>query len=650
MGLFSKTPRKQAPVPSQPMEDRYISARERNRNKDLKLSQPIGREQVREAAATLEKYKSGKATLEARVVENEQWYKLRHWDQIRKKSPSEVEPKSGWLFNCIENKHGDAMDNYPAPNVLPREQTDRAEAKLLTAILPVVLDQNNFEKTYASAWYDKLKGGTAIYGVFWDNGKLNGLGDISVVPIDILSIFWEPGITDIQKSRNVFTVELRDNDLLEEQYPELKGKLSSKSVGLSEYRYDDSVDTSEKSAVVDWYYKKNQNGRTVLHYCKFVNDTVLYATENETEAPMTTDIDPLTGQTVVVPIGEAMAERGWYDHGKYPFILDPLFPVKGSPAGFGYIDVGKSTQEYIDRGNQAILQNVLASAKPRYFIRNDGSVNEKEFADTSKPFIHTDGGLGQDSILPVQVARLPSEIVSVLDRKVEELKETTGNRDASTGGSSAATSAAAIATMQEAGSKLSRDHIRASYAVFRELCEQVIELMRQFYSLPRSFRIVGEQGAEEYVQYSNQNLVGQDGGHRIPLFDIEITAEKKSVYSRMSQNDFALQLFGAGFFNPQLADQVLACLDVMDFDRKQFVEQKVAQNGTMYQQMMAMQQQIVQMAAIIDSFKGTNMAQGAAQMPSGQPMPTNVPKRESNQEPPTTRKARQRAAESSSPQ
>lgn len=660
MGIFSRFTKAQqgahqsAPRPTD--EEVYLSALERQekKTKDSQVKKeklPIGREQVLEAYHTMQQYKSGKASLEQRVVENEQWYKMRHWESIRKKQKTANEPKSGWLFNCIENKHGDAMDNFPAPNFLPREATDKAEAKMLTSVVPVILDQNNFEKTYATAWYDKLKGGTSVYGVFWDNSKLNGLGDISIVPIDILSIFWEPGITDIQKSRNIFTVELVDNDILEETYPELSGKLSSKNVDVTEYIYDDSVDTSKKSAVIDWYYKKHIDGKTVLHYCKFVGDTVLFATENETAAPTTTEYDQVTGKTITVPISRPLSESGWYDHGKYPFVFDTLFPVKGTPAGFGYIDIGKSAQEYIDRGNQAIMQNMLASARPRFFIRNDGSVNEEEYADITKDFIHTDGGLGQDSILPVQTAGLPSIYVEVINRKIEEMKETTGNRDASTGGSSGATAASAIAAMQEAGSKLSRDHIRASYRVFREVCEQVVELIRQFYSLPRSFRIVGEQGAEEFVQYSNQNMVSQDGGVRVPLFDIEIVAEKKSVYSRMSQNEMALQFFGAGFFNPQISDQALACLDMMDFDRKDFVMQKIAQNGTMFQQMMQMQQQIMQLTSIIDHMQGTNLSQGAAQGGIGtQPMPSNVPEKKIDDEPAVTRKARQRTAEATNPQ
>ena len=537
----------------------------------------IGEKEIAKARETLQKYKAGKSNLEQKVIDSEQWYKLRSWECMRKKSGDSgaVEPASGWLFNAIANKHASAMDNFPCPNILPREEADQGEARALSAILPVILEQNDFEDVYDREVDDKLKNGTGIFGVFWDGKKLGGLGDISVEAVDVLNLFWEPGVTDIQDSRNLFHVALRDSDLLEQEYPELKGKVGASSIDLSTYQYDDSVDTKDKSAVVDWYYKKVQNGKTVLHYCKFVNDQVLFATENEAE----------------------YRDRGWYDHGLYPYVFDPLFRMKGTPCGFGFVDVAKSAQEYIDRGNQAILQNMLANARPRHFIRNDGSVNEAEYADMSKDFVHVDGNLGQDSVVPIQGKSLSSIYVQVVRDKVDELKETTGNRDISTGGTaSGVTAASAIAAMQEAGSKLDRDSSKASYRAFRKVCSLAIELIRQFYDVPRSFRIVGENGGAEYIHYSNQGIAPQDQGvelgvdlgYRLPVFDIQISAERQSPYSKMSQNELALQFYSAGFFNPQSANQALMCLDMMDFDRKDFIMQKIAQNGMAYQQQMAM--------------------------------------------------------------
>ena len=598
----------------------------------------IGVEQLREAAQTLRKYKQGKANLEQRVIDNEEWYRLRHWECLRQGSKKQqVEPVSAWLLNSIANKHADAMDNFPAPNILPREPGDVKEARQLSAIVPVVLEQAGFEATYSEGWWDKIIGGTAIYGVFWDGSKLGGLGDIAVEPVDILNLFWEPGVTKIQNSANVFHVKLEDNAALEQAYPELSGKLGGNGLDISKYVYDDTVDTTEKSVVVDWYYKKKQNKKTVLHYCKFVGETVLYATENEN--------------------GE-----GWYDHGKYPFVFDPMFRVKGTPCGFGYIDIGKGAQEYIDRGDQAVMQNMLSNAKPRYFVRSDGSVNEQEYADMTKDFVHTDGNLGQDSILPVVGKVLNSIYLNVLDRKVDELKETTGNRDVSTGGStSGVTAASAIAAMQEAGSKLSRDGNKAAYRAFREVVELVVELIRQFYDLPRQFRILGENGREDFVSYTNAGIkpvyqgmeMGVDMGYRLPVFDIEITAEKASPYSKLSQNELALQFFGAGFFNPQMTDQALACLEMMDFDGKEQIMQRISANGTLYQRLMMAQQQAVAMAQLVDMKLGTNYAMqllGGAQG-AQQPMPGSVPDTGGNSggESSVTANARKEAADRAAP-
>ena len=601
------------------------------------VAQPIGQEQLRQANLTLQKYKEGKANLEQRVIDNEEWYRLRHWECMRGKKKQQVEPVSAWLLNAIANKHADAMDNYPAPNILPREKADVEEARRLSDIVPVVLEQTGYEGTYSEAWWDKLIGGTAICGVFWDSGKLNGLGDIAVEPVDVLNLFWEPGITDIQDSANVFHLSLADNKALESSYPQLSGNLGGSTLDISKYVYDDTVDTSGKSVVVDWYYKKQVGQTTVLHFCKYVNDTVLYATEND----------------------ETMAKRGWYDHGKYPFVFDPLFRIKGTPCGFGYIDIGKGAQEYIDRGDQAVMQNMLSNAKPRYFIRSDGSVNEAEYGDMTKDFVHTDGNLGQDSILPIAGKGLSSIYLNVLDRKVEELKETTGNRDVSTGGSaSGVTAASAIAAMQEAGSKLSRDSNKAAYRAFREIVLLVVELIRQFYDLPRQFRIIGANGEQSFISYTNAGLLpqaqgndfGVDMGYRVPLFDIEIAAEKASPYSKLSQNELALQFFGAGFFNPQLTDQALACLEMMDFDGKDRMMQRIAQNGTLYQQLMQTRQQAVAMAQAVDMQMGTNYAGQILSGAQGQAQPGRVQKPETTGgESSVTRNAREEAASRAEP-
>ncbi len=592
----------------------------------------IGKKELQKANSILRKYKAGKQKLESRIIENEQWWKLRHWeyidheDQEARENP--IKPRSAWLFNTIMSKHADGIEAYPEPNILPREESDKQEAQALTSIIPVILQQNEFEETYNDELWQKLKGGTGVYGVFWDPSKLNGLGDICIKKVDILNLFWEPGVTNIQKSRNFFNVELVDNEVLREMYPQLEGKINGRNHSISQYVYDDNVDTTDKSLVVDWYYKRKRGNKTVLHYCKYVGSTVLYASENDTEHPSIDAIHPVTGLPVKIDTGKpSIAERGWYDHGLYPFVFDPLFPVEGSPCGFGYIDVCKSPQTQIDMLNQAITMNAMMSSIPRYFSRSDGGINEEEFADWTKPIVHVNASsFDENSLRQITTNPISPINVQILNNKIEELKHTSGNQDVANGGApSGITAASAIAALQETAGKSSRDSTKASYRAYRKIIAMVIELIRQFYDAPRKFRITGNAGEESFTTFDNQKMqlqhqgteYGVDMGYRLPVYDIEVSAQKQTAYTKLAQNELALQFYGNGFFNPQLTDQALACLDMMDFARKENVVQRIQQNGTMYQQLQMYQQLALMYAQKFDPERAPILMQ---QIGGGQPI------------------------------
>ena len=587
----------------------------------------IGAEELRKANMILKRYKEGKTRLEQRIIDNEQFWKLRHWEQMEKQgeggNSGDPQPASGWLVNCILSKHADAMDCYPSPTVLPREPDDRQEAQRLSRILPVILKKNQFKRTYSSAWWYKLKSGCAVYGVFWDGTKLGGLGDISVKRMDLLNLFWEPGVTDIQDSAHFFSTELRDNEKLLAEYPQLEGKLGRGSMTLSRYLYDDTVDTSDKSLVVDWYYHTTVEGRKVLQYCKYVGETVLYATENDTVRPTRTQMTGVDeeGRPILqqVPCGPSMAQRGWYDHGKYPFVFDVLFPEEGTPCGYGYVDLCKSPQKQIDLMNQAILKNTLANATPRFFIRSDGAVNENEYADWTRPFVHTNGNLGADSIAPIHAGSLDSVYVAILNNKIAEMKETAGNRDVANGGTaSGVTAGTAIAALQESSGKLSRNMIDDGYEAFADVVTLCIELIRQFYQLPRQFRLLGAMGTEEFISYDCSGLQpkamddGVSVSYRVPEFDLEIGAEQESPYRTAEHNQLALQLFQLGFFREELADQALRCLELMEFKNKDQLVRLIAGGRTQAAEIAALRQQLLQLAQVVDEAKGTRLAPALA--------------------------------------
>ena len=571
------------------------------------LEEVIGTEEVAKAAQLLQRYKSGKAALDTRIVDNELWFRMRHWKNYKNEMmEGKPTPASGWLFNSIANKHADAMDNYPEPNVLPRSADDEKTAKVLSKVLPVVLEQADYEQAYSDTWWRKLKQGTGVKGVFWDPAKRSGLGDITIQSMDILMLYWEPGVMDVQESANLFSLRLEDNDQLKARWPQLDGHTGS-TLEVAKYVHDEHIDTTDKSVVVDWYYKKARpEGEPLLHYCKFCNGVVLYASENDPQ----------------------YADRGFYDHGLYPFVFDPLFMEEDSPAGFGYIDVMKDTQTAIDEMNHAMDENIKLAAKPRFLLSDAAGVNEEELADWSRDIVHVAGTLRDGSLTPLQTAGLQGNCISYRDARVAELKEISGNRDVSQGGTtSGLTAASAIAALQEAGSKLSRDMLKSAYRAFAKECYLIIELMRQFYDEERVYRITGPTGQTEFVPFSGQQLRAKPGGmvggvelgaHE-PVFDITVSAAKKSTFNRLSQNETAKECYQLGFFAPANADAALAALDMMDFEGIEKVRERVQQNGTLYQQLQQAMEQVQKLAGIIDQQNGSNLSAmaGAAAQQAG---------------------------------
>ena len=542
---------------------------------------PVDESRLRTFTSILQKYKAGKVSVERRCVAAENWWKLRNSAEEKKSSDGlgGFQAVSGWLHNVIVSKHADAMDAFPEPNILPREPDDRQEARILSKILPVILEQNGFEKTYSEAMWQKLKTGTGAYKVFWDPEKAGGLGDIAIERVDLLNVFWEPGKSDIQDSRYLFHTRLEDNDRLEEEYPQLKGKLKNSGFTATRFLYDDAVPTDGKSTVIEVYYKKRVGAGQVLHYCRYVGDTLLYASENQT--------------------GEDGYAPGLYDHGRYPFVFDSLFPVEGSPCGYGYIDLCRNSQTQIDLMQTAFLKNTMVGATPRYFQRSDGAVNEEEFLNLANPIVHVNGNLGEDSLRMVEYRPLSGHYLNMRTSIINELRETSGNTETSVGLANAGvTAASAIAALQEASGKGSRDSTRASYRAYGEIIDLCIELIRQFYELPRQFRITGRLGAEEFVSYDNAGLRPQEQGVlggvelglRQPVFDIRVIPQKGSAYTRLTQNELALQFYQLGFFAPQQSDQALACMSMMEFEGRDELMQRLAVNGTMQRQLALYQQ------------------------------------------------------------
>lgn len=570
---------------------------------ELPRTVPVDAKRIAEWNDALKRYKNSRATIEQKIKNNEKFWRMRQWKEGANDG-RQIVPSTAWLFTCIQSKLADVVEQYPRANFRPRQKDDVNEAKRLSSIVPVVVAQNNFEQTYKNVAEYTLKNGIGIYHIWWDGSKHNSLGDVAITEQDVLSIFWEPGITDLQKSAYVFTVEVVDIKVLRHRYPEKASAIKGKVIDVAKFVTDERVDTHEKVVVVDVYYKVNG----VLHYAKIADTICLESTEN----------DPV------------MYPNGLYAHGKYPFVIQNLYHIEQSLYGTGMVDIGADTQLQIDLMNEAIVENTLMGAKPRYFSQTGSNFNEKDLLDWRKSIVAC-SSISETTLRQIESKPLQGNYLDFLNMKTEELKYVTSNHDVNNGvAPSGITAASALASLQESSGKSSRMIIKSFYNSFSEVMEIMLELIREFYNTQRWFRIVPDQaGAEEqFVSYDNtyikgvpQGMVnGMDTGFRVPEFDIEITAEKANPYKKMEMNELALSFFKMGFFNPQMADQAIACLSMMDFDERDNVIEKIKQNQTLLDMLMMYQQMAVGLAQKYGDGQALMMIQQNMAM-MGQTMP-----------------------------
>ena len=523
-------------------------------------SKTIGKIQVRAAMEELLSWQKARVDFIARIDDEENFYRLRVAPRAHRNEGDgeHFAPTSAWLLNTILQKHADVMEHIPTASCLPREPGDEADAKALSAILPVILERNHFEDTYSDNMWFKLKHGVCAFGVFWNNEMENGLGDIDVRRVELRNLYWQPGVRDIQRSRSVYFVESMEVAALRAAYPQFDGK-----GGDSELLGPFDGDGAERVPVVDWYYKKRlPSGRTVLHYCKFAGETVLFASENEEGY-----------------------EGGWYEHGEYPFVLDVLYPIEGECTGFGIIALAKDPQLYIDRMDRNLLEYMDWATRVRFFCKRNTGISEQDFTDLSRRIVEVEGDIDEERLRQIRVDDPDSFWLNLKTAKINELKETTSNRDLLQGTPDGGiTAAAAIAALQEAGNKTIRDMVAASYRAFLRTVHLVLECVRQFYTEARCFRILGENGDYRYLTWSNAGITERVTGRladgtpicRRPIFDIDVRAEKKDPYTRLSHNETLKELYRMGVFKPENAAEAGILLSAMDFSGIGRVREQVA--------------------------------------------------------------------------
>lgn len=464
---------------------------------------------------------------------NESFWQAQHWKGIRKNETGEPQPVTPVIFSTLENMLADIMDNYPSPIILGEDREDSDVATRLGKYIEYVLKRRGYKRIYRDKCREMLKKGMSVQEIYWDTELYGGLGDVNIKNVEIDSFLWDDSVSDLQLGKACFKYYFYPKKWFEERYPQAVPHFKAESYVREGKR---NPHEAEYMLIEYWYktYDKTEN-RECVHMARLAGHTLLEASEKEFPG-------------------------GLYAHGKYPFIVERLYPIGGKITGLSVIDIFKNLQIYADKLDQIIVKNALMSGKVKMLVNRGAEVDEQALCDWNTEVVRADR-IDDGSVRWFQPAPLNPAVMSHYHAKLAAIKEESGqnmfNRGESSGG---ITAASAIMAMQEAGSKRSRLIIDDLYDGFEELVRMMIDVICENYTESRSFYI---DGREDYLSGDMLLKEKYGGGTRIVDFDICVHVQKQVPYKTLYQNELALELLKSGIL---MADEAL---EMMEFEGKE---------------------------------------------------------------------------------
>lgn len=463
---------------------------------------------------------------------NENFWQAQHWRGAKKDEPNEPQPVTPVIFSTLENMLADIMDNYPSPVVLGEEQGDEVIAGKLGSYLSYVLKRRSYKRVYRDKCREMLKKGMSIQEVYWDNSLYGGLGDVNIKNVDIDNFLWDDSAVDLQLGRACFKYYFYPKQWFEDRYKEAVPHFKPETYT----REGAGGFDNEEYMLIEYWYKTydKELGRECVHMARMAGHTLLEATQKQFPS-------------------------GIYGHGKYPFIVERLYPIGGKITGLSIIDIFKNLQIYADRLDQIIVKNALMSGKMKMLVNRNADIDENALCDWDTEVVRADR-IDDSSVRWFQPNPINPAVMVHYNNKLNAIKEESGQNLFNRGESgSGITAASAIMALQEAGSKRSRLIVDDLYDGFEELVRMVIDVICENYTESRMFRIDGE---DDYLSGNMLRKNQGEGGYRIIDFDVSVHVEKQTPYRTLYQNELALELLRNGILAP------VEALDMMEFDGK----------------------------------------------------------------------------------
>lgn len=489
------------------------------------------------------------------------------------------------LKATINNMIADQMENLPEPRLLPETPDHQQAAEdLQDAVRFVVYDVNRYGRVHRRRAEDFFVTGTAITQIVWDESANFGKGDVAIFGWPMEAFLWDPMAEDIQDARALIKLCWRPMSWFRQHYPDeypyiAADEGSRNHVGMNDVQQSLSGGQDEPRALLLEYWYRRYDAKS-----KRYTISVAYCA------------------------GGALLEKAEdvYMHGMYPFVVDVQDSIRGTPVGDGTVGELAPMMRYINRYAHYIDTNLRFSSKGRLLARRAAGFDREALADYSQDIIEGERIIQGEDWAWLQHAPFTGLPLQMMVQMQNDLKMDSGanqfTRGETTGG---IVSGKGITAMIEAGGKISGLRTDDLNEGFRQIIEQAIWLMAEFYKPDRMVHITGRRNARS-IKMTN-DIFGRRGKGAVapPPYTVQVEINRRNPARVDAMNEMYMQAYTMAA-QAQQYFPLSALFNLLNIEGKDRLLPIIEANENHMQQMQQLQQQLEQQTLQMEQMQKEN--------------------------------------------
>lgn len=515
------------------------------------------------------------------------WQEGYQWDaKLRKDRQQEGRPcfEFNKLKPTIKQVLNDQRQNRPQVKVRAVEDGDVELAEVMQGLIRNIEASSCADEAYDEAYRFAVTGGYGVWRITTDYERDDVFEQcIKIEPVrNPFTVYFDANARafDRRDAREVWVTEIISRDEFRARFPKAD-------------EVDWSIGGSGDAFVNDWWMEDSVRIAEYWYKEKRTKEIVQLSTGEVVDAEQ---FDPISDELAESGIMEVKRRKVEYDQVLCEIVSGketlegptewagkfiPIIPVWGELTNIDgrdrYMGLTRTARDpqALYNLHRSVLVEAIANAPKSPFLATPAMVegHERQWENigvANDPVLFYNPDPRAPGAQP-QRARPPDFPVSIANAQAldsDDIKAVTGIYDASLGARSNETSGRAIMARQREADVGTFDYVDNLTRAMKYQGEILIDLIPKVYDTERAIRILGEDGAEQFVKV-NAEVYDRQTGQMVKVndlsaakFDVAVTVGPSYTTQRMEQAEILMQLSQNPAIGPLVADLVVKSLDL----------------------------------------------------------------------------------------